>query len=89
MKSERVEITLAPELLARLDEYCTGKKISKSKLAERLFWTILNNTDTKEAEENLNLIWISNSLTSITKTIAKLSAEIENVLTELRKNGKN
>jgi metal-responsive CopG/Arc/MetJ family transcriptional regulator len=84
MKSERVEITLEPELLDRLDKYCTKHKISKSKLAERLFRTILNNTETKEAEENLYLMWIESGLTDIVKKIAQQNAEIESLRTEVR-----
>jgi L-rhamnose mutarotase len=92
MNLKQMDIKLEPELSDRLDEYCKKHKISKPKLAERLFRTILNNTETKEAEENLYLMWIENSLTDIVKKIAQQDAknefwraEVREALKELKK----
>jgi hypothetical protein len=51
---------------------------------KRLLVTILNNADTSEAEKNLYLIWIDNSLKDIIKKIAKQNAEFDCLRTEVR-----
>jgi predicted transcriptional regulator len=84
MENDRLEIRLEPELFNRLEAYCKQNKISKSKLIERLCRTILNNTDTSEAEKNLYLIWVENSLKDIVEKIARQNAEIEKLRTEVR-----
>jgi metal-responsive CopG/Arc/MetJ family transcriptional regulator len=81
---KRLDVALEPELSDRLDKFCVENKISKPELVKRLLVTILNNADTSEAEKNLYLIWIDNSLKDIIKKIAKQNAEIDCLRTEVR-----